>query len=174
MHYGNIKYCDIANGTGVRTVLFVSGCTHHCEGCFQPETWDFKYGNEFTEKTEEDIINSLKPGYIAGLTVLGGEPFEPDNQKALLPFIERTRQECPGKDIWMYSGYTWEELTDERNKRCHTEDTAKILESIDVLVDGEFHLKEKNLNLKFRGSANQRILDVKESIRRGEPVTLMQ
>ncbi len=174
MHYGNIKYCDIANGTGVRTVLFVSGCTHHCEGCFQPETWDFKYGHEFTEKTEEDIISSLKPGYIAGLTVLGGEPFEQENQKTLLPFIERVRRECPDKDIWMYSGYAWEELTDEGNKRCHTEDTVKLLESIDVLVDGEFHLKEKNLSLKFRGSANQRILDVKESMRREKPVALMQ
>ena len=173
MHYGNIKYCDIANGTGVRTVLFVSGCTHHCEGCFQPETWSFKYGNEFTEETAQEIIDSLAPDYIAGLTVLGGEPFEPENQEALLPFIKRVREECPGKDIWMYSGYTWEELTGQKASRSHTENTEDILEAIDVLVDGEFHLKERNLSLKFRGSANQRIIDVQGSLKQGKPVILM-
>lgn len=173
MHYGNIKYCDIANGTGVRTVLFVSGCTHHCKGCFQPETWDFCYGKEFTEETMTELINSLKPGYIAGLTVLGGEPFEPNNQKALLPFIKKVRRECPGKDIWMYSGYTWEELNDVKMERCHTEDTEEILKNIDVLVDGEFHLEEKSLGLKFRGSSNQRVLNVKESLMQGMPVILM-
>ena len=170
MNYGNIKYYDIADGVGVRTTLFVSGCTHHCRDCFQPETWDFNFGEEFTEKEEDAIIASLKEGFVEGLTLLGGEPFEPENQRVLLPFLKRVREEAPGKSIWSYSGYTWEELSDPENRRCHTEDTLPMLKLLDVLVDGEFHTEEKNLGLRFRGSANQRVLDVQESLKKGEPV----
>lgn len=170
MNYGNIKYYDIADGTGVRTTLFVSGCTHHCRECFQPETWDFDFGEEFTEKEEDEIIESLKEDVVEGLTLLGGEPFEPANQKILLPFLERIRKEVPGKTIWSYSGYTWEELTDPGNTRCHSEDTIPMLKLIDILVDGEFHILEKNLALRFRGSENQRVLDVKRSFEAGAPV----
>ncbi len=170
MKYGNIKYNDIANGAGVRTTLFVSGCTHHCRECFQPETWDFDFGEEFTEEVEDEIIESLKDDFVEGLTLLGGEPFEPSNQKALRPFLQRVRKEVPEKDIWSFSGYTWEELIDPENRRCHTGDTLPILNMLDVLVDGEFHIEEKNLGLRFRGSANQRVLDVKRSLESGEAV----
>ena len=164
MNYGEIKTTDIANGVGCRTSLFVSGCTHHCEGCFNEETWDFNFGKPFTREVEDEIIESLRPVYIAGLTILGGEPMEAVNQKVLRPFIERVRAEVPGKTIWIYSGYTWEELTDENNKRCHSEDTLDILKNIDVLVDGEFKLDQKNISLRFRGSSNQRIIDVKRTL----------
>ncbi len=170
MNYGNIKYFDIADGTGVRTTLFVSGCTHHCRECFQPETWDFDFGEEFTDVQADGIIESLKGDYVEGLTLLGGEPFEPANQKVLLPFLKRVREEAPGKNIWSYSGYTWEELTDPENTRCHTDDTLPMLKLIDILVDGEFHIEEKNLGLRFRGSANQRVLDVQSSLKEGRPV----
>ena len=164
MYYGEVKYSDIANGPGVRTSLFVSGCTHHCKGCFNEETWDFNFGKPFTKEVEDEIIETLRPAYIAGLTILGGEPMEVVNQKVLCPFIDRVRAEVPGKNIWIYSGYTWEELTDEENKRCHCEETNEILKNIDVLVDGEFKLDLKNISLKFRGSSNQRIIDVKKSL----------
>ncbi len=170
MHYGNIKYYDIADGAGVRTTLFVSGCTHHCEGCFQPETWDFDFGSVFTPKEEDEIIASLKDEYVEGLTLLGGEPFEPENQKVLLPFLRRIKEEVPEKTIWSYSGYTWEELTDPENGRCHTEDTLPLLKLLDVLVDGEFHIEEKSLMLRFKGSANQRVLDVKKSLKESKAV----
>lgn len=173
MNYGNIKKNDIANGTGVRTSLFVSGCTHHCKGCFNPETWDFGYGKPFTEETEEEIILSLKPEFIRGLTVLGGEPFEADNQRALLPFIKRVKKELPEKDIWFFSGYLFEELTGKiKNERCRTEVTDELLSLIDVLIDGEFVLEKKNISLKFRGSENQRIIDVGKSLKHGEIVFL--
>ena len=173
MNYGNIKKNDIANGTGVRTSLFVSGCTHHCKGCFNPETWDFGYGSPFTEETEEEIILSLKPEFIRGLTVLGGEPFEADNQRALLPFIKRVKKELPEKDIWFFSGYLFEELTGKiKNERCRTEVTDELLSLIDVLIDGEFVLEKKNISLKFRGSENQRIIDVGQSLKQGEIVLL--
>ena len=164
MNYGEIKYTDIANGVGCRTSLFVSGCTHHCKGCFNEETWDFNFGKPFTKEVEDEIIESLRPAYIAGLTILGGEPMEVVNQKVIRPFIERGKAEVPGKNIWIYSGYTWEELTDEDNKRCHCEDTMEILRSIDVLVDGEFKLDLKNISLRFRGSSNQRVIDVKKTL----------
>ncbi|WP_026498386.1 anaerobic ribonucleoside-triphosphate reductase activating protein [Butyrivibrio sp. WCD2001] len=160
MNYGEIKTTDIANGTGVRTSLFVSGCTHHCKGCFNEETWDFNFGKSFTKEVEDEIIESLKPAYVNGLTILGGEPMEIQNQKVLRPFIERVRREFPNKSIWVYSGYLWEELTDEENKRCHSEDTEPILSIIDVLVDGEFKLELKNISLRFRGSSNQRVINV--------------
>ena len=170
MNYANIKYLDVANGAGCRTSLFVSGCTHHCRGCFNAETWDFQYGRPFDRETEDAIIRSLLLPYNEGLSILGGEPFELPNQKALLPFIRRVRDAVQKKNIWVWSGYTWEELTDPENRRCHSEDTLPMLEEIDVLVDGEFVLEQKNMALRFRGSANQRILDVRESIRCGQPM----
>ncbi|SKB57433.1 anaerobic ribonucleoside-triphosphate reductase activating protein [Lachnospiraceae bacterium] len=170
MNYCNIKYCDIANGNGIRTTLFVSGCTHHCKGCFQPETWDFNYGEPFTDRTAEEIIESLRPDYVDGLTLLGGEPWEPSNQAALYPFLKKVREELPGKSIWAFSGYTWEELMDPDNSRCHTEFTESMMKLVDILVDGEFHLEEKNLMLRFRGSENQRIINVHESLSKNEIV----
>ena len=164
MNYGNIIYTDVANGEGCRTSLFVSGCTHHCKGCFNKCTWDFSYGDAFTKKAEDKIIESLKPDYVSGLTILGGEPMEIANQKVLAPFIMRIRKELPNKTIWIYSGYTWEELNDSANKRCNCMETSEILSSIDVLVDGEFMEDKRNLMLKFRGSSNQRIIDVKKTL----------
>ncbi|SCW58434.1 anaerobic ribonucleoside-triphosphate reductase activating protein [Ruminococcaceae bacterium YRB3002] len=162
MYYGAVKDHDIANGAGVRVSLFVSGCRNHCKGCFQPETWSFTYGSEFTTETEDHILELLNPPYIQGLTILGGDPFEPENQKALLPFIARTKQTFPDKDIWMYSGYTYEELTG-RNPHCSIPETAEILDLIDVLIDGRFEEDLRDLTLQFRGSSNQRIIDVKKT-----------
>ena len=169
MHYGKIINCDIANGIGVRVTLFVSGCTNHCKGCFQPETWDFNYGEDFTGETEEHILELMKPGYIRGLTVLGGEPFEPDNQRGLLPFIKRVRETYPDKTIWMFSGFTYEELKEEgSHPRC--ECTDELLSLIDILVDGRFVEEKKNISLQFRGSENQRILDMKKTLAAQTPV----
>ena len=169
MYYGNIKNYDIANGAGVRVTLFVSGCTNHCKGCFQPETWDFNYGRPFTDETEEELLNMLKPAYIRGLTVLGGEPFEPDNQRVLLPFIRRVRKMYPGKDIWMFSGFTYEEFkTEGSHPRC--ECTDELLTLTDILIDGRFVEEKKNISLQFRGSENQRILDMKKTLAANAPV----
>lgn len=169
MNYCNIKNCDIADGPGVRVTLFVSGCTNHCKGCFQPETWDFDYGEPFTRETEDKLIAMLEPHYIAGLTLLGGDPFEPSNQRALLPFVKRVRETCPDKTIWAYSGFTYEELkTDGSHPRCEV--TDELLGLIDVLVDGRFVEEKKNLRLRFRGSSNQRIIDVKKTLASGEVV----
>lgn len=165
MYYGSLKKCDIANGIGIRTVLFVSGCTHHCKGCFQPQTWNFRYGAEYTEETEQEIIESLRPSYVHGLTLLGGEPMEPENQRALLPLLRRVRRELPQKTIWCYSGYTWEELTGESRARC--EATEEMLSLLDVLVDGEFVEEKKNISLQFRGSENQRLIDVPKTLAGG-------
>ncbi|MBQ3798363.1 MAG: anaerobic ribonucleoside-triphosphate reductase activating protein [Butyrivibrio sp.] len=170
MNYGQIIYTDVANGIGCRTSLFVSGCTHHCKGCFNEMTWDFNYGEAFTKEIEDNIIESLKPDYINGLTILGGEPMEVVNQKVLAPFIQRIKKELPKKSIWIYSGYVWEELMDTANKRCHSEDTMTILESIDVLVDGEFVEAKRDLMLRFRGSSNQRVIDVPKTLKSGEIV----
>lgn len=160
MNYGEIKNCDIANGTGVRVTLFVSGCTNHCPGCFQPQTWDFNYGKPFTSDTEEELLQLLSPTYIRGLTLLGGEPFEPSNQRALLPFLRRLARELPDKDVWCFSGFTLEELlTDGWYPRC--EATDEMLSFIDVLVDGRFEQARKNPTLTFRGSENQRIIDLR-------------
>lgn len=150
--------------------MFVSGCTHHCKGCFNEMTWDFNYGVPYTKEVEDEIIESLKPEYIAGLTILGGEPMEIVNQKEIRPLIERIKKDVPRATIWIYSGYLWEELTDPANTRCHGEDTDAILGMIDVLVDGEFVLDKKNLMLRFRGSENQRVIDVKESLAKGTVV----
>lgn len=170
MHYGEIKDCDIANGQGVRVTLFVSGCTNHCKNCFQPQTWDFDYGNPFTEETENHIINLLKKDYIHGLTVLGGEPFEPANQKDLLPFLKKVRELFPQKSIWAYTGFTYEELkTDGTHPRCR--ETDSILSLIDVLIDGRFIEEKKNLSLQFRGSENQRIIDIQKTLK-NDTITL--
>ena len=167
MYYGSIKPCDIANGTGVRVTLFVSGCTHRCKGCFQPQTWDFRYGQPFTAETEEALLEALNRPYISGLTLLGGEPFEPDNQRALLPFLHRLRQQLPDKTVWAFSGYTWEELTGQSRARC--EATGALLSLVDVLVDGEFVEALRDISLRFRGSSNQRLLDVPASRAAGRP-----
>lgn len=166
MHYCNIKNCDIANGVGVRVSLFVSGCRNHCKNCFQPETWAFDYGEEFTVETEEKLLKMLAPSYIKGLTVLGGEPMEPENQKALLPFLRRVKAAYPDKTIWLYSGFTFEEMHDPAS-RAHTDCTDGILSLLDVLVDGRFVEEKKNISLRFRGSENQRLIDVPATLARG-------
>lgn len=164
MYYGNIKNTDIANGNGVRVSLFVSGCTNHCEECFQPETWDFNYGKPFTEETRAALFDMLSPEYINGLTVLGGEPFEPKNQCELLPFLKNVKEKFPTKDIWVFTGFTLDELQKEGSyPRC--EHTDEMLSLIDVLVDGRFEKDKKDISLKFRGSSNQRILDLQSTLK---------
>lgn len=170
MNYANIKTFDTANGTGIRTSLFVSGCRHHCKGCFQPQTWDFNFGNPYTKEVEDSIIESLAPVYSTGLTILGGEPMEPENQESVYNLIKRVKETYPDQTVWVYSGYTYEELTDVSNKRCHTEFTDGILDMIDVLVDGEFVLEKKSAMLNFRGSSNQRIINMPETRQSGEIV----
>ena len=165
MNYANIKKYDVANGVGVRVSLFVSGCTHHCKGCFNAEAWDFAYGQPYTEATEEEILTALSHEYIAGLSLLGGEPFEPQNQRALLPLLRKFRERYPQKSVWCYSGYTLE--TDILAGRAHCEATDEMLSYIDILVDGEFVEKKKDLKLRFRGSSNQRIIDVKRTLSEG-------
>ncbi len=162
MNYATIKSYDVANGPGVRVSLFVSGCTHHCKGCFNAEAWDFNYGSPYTTEIEDKIIEYLKPWYIRGLSLLGGEPFEPANQAALLPLLRRVRQTYPDKTIWCYTGYNYE--TDLLAGRLGPwEITQEMLSYIDVLVDGEFHIDEKDLSLRFKGSRNQRIINVPAS-----------
>ena len=166
MNYGEIKNFDIANGEGVRVSLFVSGCTHHCKNCFNKETWDFDFGEPFTKETEELLLKELAPEYINGLSLLGGEPFEPQNQAALLPFLRRVKQRFPNKSIWCYTGYLFDtELLKPSRARC--EFTDEMLSLIDVLVDGEFVQELYNISLQFRGSSNQRIIDVPKSLERG-------
>ena len=169
MNYGEIKTCDIANGEGVRVSLFVSGCTHHCKNCFNDVAWDFGYGKPFTEETEEMLLEALEPDYVDGLSLLGGEPFEPENQRALLPFLKKVRERFPKKNIWCYTGYLFDkELLGESRARC--ESTDEMLSLIDVLVDGEFVQELYSVALAFRGSENQRIIDVKKSLETGEIV----
>lgn len=157
MKYGAIKKFDVADGTGVRVSLFVSGCRNCCPGCFQPETWDFNYGQDFTEATEDEIIEALKPEHIAGFSLLGGEPFEEENQKVLAPFLEKLKSIYPQKDIWCWTGYVLEKDLAE-GKRKHTEYTDRMLSCIDTLVDGPFIEDQRNLMLEFRGSENQRVI----------------
>lgn len=169
MNYATIKYNDIANGLGVRTSLFVSGCTHRCKGCFNSEAWDFNYGKPFTKEVENQIINSLNSDYIDGLSLLGGEPFEPSNQKALLPFIKRVKEIYPNKSIWCYTGYLFDqELL--KSSRATTAYTLEMLKYIDVLVDGKFVEELKDITLLFKGSKNQRVIDVRKSLGKGEVV----
>lgn len=161
MNYATIKKYDIANGLGVRVSLFVSGCTHHCKNCFNAVAWDFNYGNAFTKEVEEEIIDALRQPMISGLTLLGGEPMEPVNQRGLLHFLQRVKTQVPDKTIWCYSGYTLEELL---NGRAHIDITDEVLEMIDVLVDGKFVEELKDITLKFRGSSNQRVIDLKTTL----------
>ena len=153
MHYGTIKKTDIANGFGVRVSLFVSGCRNHCKGCFNPETWDFDYGLPFTQQTENEIIEALRPSWIAGLSILGGEPMEPENQKVLLPFLKRVNNLLPDKNIWLYSGYIYEKIKN-----------SELLQFVNVIVDGPFIEALKNPSLSFRGSSNQRIINISNGI----------
>ena len=163
MNFADIKRVDVANGPGVRVSLFVSGCTHRCPGCFNPEAWDFSFGSPFGEEQVREILSLLDKPYIRGLSLLGGEPFEPANQRALLPLLRRVRQELPGKTVWCYSGYTLDgELWQPSRARC--ECTDEMLSLMDVLVDGEFIQARKDLSLRFRGSANQRIIDLPRSL----------
>ena len=162
MYYGNIKKTDIADGDGVRVSLFVSGCRNCCKGCFQPETWDFKYGTEFTQETENQILEFLRPSYISGLTILGGEPFEEENQRILAPFLRKVKETYPSKTIWCYTGYVLEKDLLPEDGRKHCEATGEMLKYIDILVDGPFIEEQKNISLKFRGSENQRILKLRE------------
>ena len=171
MYYGAIKKTDIANVTGVRVTLFVSGCTHHCRGCFQPESWDFQYGSPYTKETEQEILNALDHDYIKGLTLLGGEPFEPENQKVLVRLLKNVRARFPQKDIWCYTGYTYEtDLIEDSRARCEV--TDDMLSLIDVLVDGEFHEAEKDISLRFRGSKNQRLIDLPKTKRQKNIILL--
>lgn len=167
MNYGEIKSFDIANGEGVRVSLFVSGCTHHCKNCFNKETWDFNFGKPFTKEVEDSIIDMLSLNYIDGFSLLGGEPFEPQNQRVLTPFLKRIKENFPNKSIWCYTGYLFDdELLSESRARC--ECTDEMLSLIDVLVDGEFVQDLYNITLAFRGSENQRIIDVQKSLETGE------
>jgi len=170
MNYGEIKKCDIADGPGVRVTLFVSGCTNHCKGCFQPQTWDFDFGKPFTEETEQIIFDELDKPFICGLTLLGGDPFEPQNQRALVPFLHKVRERYPDKTIWAYSGFTLDGhlLADGSHPRCEV--TDEMLSMLDVLVDGPFVEEQKDIRLLFRGSANQRLIDMNETRKQGEIV----
>ena len=166
MNVATIKPVDIANGSGVRVSLFVSGCTHHCPGCFNAEAWDFGYGESYTAETEQQLIELLRPSYVRGLSLLGGEPFEPQNQRVLVGLLRRVRAELPEKDVWCYSGYTLDkELLQESRARCEV--TDEMLSMIDVLVDGRFEQDKRNLMLRFRGSENQRLIDLPASLAGG-------
>ena len=161
MYYGNIKKYDIADGPGVRVSLFVSGCRHHCKGCFNSETWDFNFGQPYTQETEQEILEALKPPYITGFTLLGGEPFEPENQVVLVKLLSKIREFYPKLNIWCYSGYLYDVDMIEGG-RAYTDVTKEMLSYIDTLVDGPFIEAEKDLRLKFRGSRNQRIINLHE------------
>ena len=166
MNYATIKKFDIANGVGVRVSLFVSGCRHHCKGCFNPEQWSFDYGTPFTEETVESILAMLRPAHIRGLTLLGGEPFEPRNQEAIVGLLRRVKQELPNKSIWAFSGY----LFDKDILSGRLGDTSEFISYLYVLVDGHFVEAKKNMSLRFRGSENQRLIDVKKSLAAGEVI----
>lgn len=169
MYYANIKHYDIADGEGVRVTLFVSGCTNCCEGCFQPETWDFAYGQPYTKETEDTLISMLDDENIQGLTLLGGEPFEPQNQRELIHLLRRVSKELPHKDIWAYTGFVYERDL-QKGQRKYTEVTDEMLSLIDVLVDGPFVIGKKNISLQFRGSENQRVIDMKKTRETGRTV----
>ena len=166
MNYATIKNCDIANGPGVRVSLFVSGCTHRCKGCFNEVAWDFDYGEPFTEETINTILNMLRPAYVRGVTLLGGEPFEPQNQAGVVELLRRMKAEMPEKSIWAFSGY----LFDKDILSGRLGDCSEYLSYLDVLVDGPFIESKKNLSLRFRGSENQRLIDVPASLAAGEVI----
>ena len=170
MNYAEIKYYDIANGPGVRTSLFVSGCRHHCPGCFNQVAWVFGFGKPFDKPTRNAIFAACQPDYISGLSLLGGEPMEPENQRELLPFVRNFKALYPNKTVWCYSGYTWEQLTGAIPCHARCEVTDQLLSLLDVLVDGRFVQAEYDISLRFRGSANQRLLDVPRSLAAGAPV----
>ena len=172
MNYANIKTYSIENGTGVRVSLFVSGCTHHCKDCFNEQAWDFEYGNPFTADTENAVIEALAPDYMAGITLLGGEPMEPVNQRGLLPLLKRIRKELPQKTVWAYTGYVYEDLLE--GGRAHCEVTEELLSLCDILVDGPFIAEKKNISLRFRGSENQRIIELKATRETGKVVLAME
>ena len=172
MNYAGIKYCDIANGLGCRTVLFVSGCRNHCKDCFQPHTWDFNYGEAFDEKIQAEVLESLKPAYVQGITLLGGEPFEPENQVELVKFMRKVKAEYPNKDVWAFTGYVYDaDLVPGGRKYCEV--TDELLSMLDILVDGPFIAEQKDLTLKFRGSKNQRVINMKETLKAQKIVLAM-
>ena len=173
MNYADIKRIDIANGEGVRVSLFVSGCRHHCKDCFNAEAWNFNYGKEVTEETENKIMEELKPDHIAGLSLLGGEPLEPENQEEVLKIIKRVKSEYPEKNIWCYTGF---KLDDDllNGKFKDNKTTQEILKNIDVLVDGKFEIVNKDIKLKFRGSSNQRVINVPETLKQGKIIKYLE
>lgn len=168
MHYGEIKKTDIANGVGVRVSLFVSGCRHHCPDCFNEMTWDFDYGKEYTQQTENEVVKLVSRPYIRGITLIGGEPMEKENQPHLLKLVKRIKAELPQKDIWCYTGFTLEELKGQ--SRARSEYVDEFLSYIDVLVDGRFMKEKKNLSLRFRGSENQRLIDLQRTLRENKMI----
>ena len=169
MNYAEIKKTDIANGEGVRVSLFVSGCRRHCKNCFNKVTWDFSYGKPFTQDVQNELLEALAPDYIAGLTLLGGDPMEPENQRALLPFVKRVRKELPKKTIWCYTGYTYKDgALEEEQNNCEV--TRELISLFDVLVDGRFIEELKDIRLVFRGSSNQRVIDIKKTKESGSVV----
>lgn len=169
MNYAKIKECDVANGPGVRVSVFVSGCNHHCKGCFNQEAWDFNYGKEFTQETIDQIIKDLDHDYVEGLSLLGGEPLEYNNQKGLLPLVRQVKEKFPDKTIWCYTGFDFEK--DVMGKMYNTwDETKELISDIDVIVDGKFQEEKKNLSLRFRGSENQRLIDVPKSVKENKVV----
>ena len=166
MNIATVKYYDIANGEGVRTSLFVSGCRHHCKNCFNSQAWDFSYGTPYGREDEESILDSLAPDYIAGLSLLGGEPMEPENQECVLALVKKVKERFPRKTVWIYSGFTWEELM--QGSRAASPLAKEILRYTDVLVDGRFVEEKKNISLFFRGSENQRVIDVQKTLATGK------
>ena len=171
MKYAKIKNCDVANGPGVRVSLFVTGCNHHCKNCFNREAWDFNYGDDFTQKEENEIIEDLKPDYITGLSLLGGEPFEKTNQEGLVPLIKKVKETYPNKEIWCYTGFTFDkQILGQMIGEEHRETTKEMLDNIDYIVDGRFVDELKDPKLRFRGSSNQRIIDVKKSLAQNQIV----
>lgn len=173
MNYGEIKTNDIANGEGVRVTLFVSGCRNHCFNCFQPQTWDFGYGKPFDKEAEDKILQELEKPWIQGLTLLGGDPFEPENQEALVPFLEKVKLQYPGKDIWSFTGYVLDQDLLDGGRR-HTPCTDRFLSLLDVLVDGPFMQDLYDISLKFRGSSNQRVIDMKKSLEQRDVILYLE
>lgn len=171
MHYGALKKFDIANGEGIRTSLFVSGCRNRCKNCFQPETWDFNYGRPFDEEAKKEIFESMRSSSVRGITILGGEPMEPENQREILPLLREFREKFPDKTVWLFTGNLYEELTGDfgENPKC-LDITAELLSLVDILVDGRFEEEKKRLGLRFRGSSNQRIIDMNKTRESGEIV----